>query len=109
MFLNSQLLYDPASLAGRKIFMGWPYFAWSEGYDTTARSKTRDALLTSTNKTTFCSLVKENKLDYLILHSDQTADIDLRINGAFFNKSFIKKYDNEESSVKIFDLKNGCK
>ena len=26
IFLNTTYLYDPASLAGRKIFMGWPYF-----------------------------------------------------------------------------------
>jgi hypothetical protein len=32
IFLNSSYLYHPASLAGRPIFLGWPYFPWSAGY-----------------------------------------------------------------------------
>ena len=34
VFLNSSYLYHPASIAGRRIFYGWPYFAWSLGYET---------------------------------------------------------------------------
>ena len=30
VFLNSTYFFDTASLAGRKIFFGWPYFAWSK-------------------------------------------------------------------------------
>ena len=49
VFLNSQYLYDPVSLAGRKIFLGWPYFPWSAGYDTQTRDDLRKKLLNSDN------------------------------------------------------------
>jgi sugar lactone lactonase YvrE len=37
VFLTDLYVVHGILLAGRKIYMGWPYFSWSAGYDVTAR------------------------------------------------------------------------
>src|SRR6185437_144375 len=56
VFLNTSYLYNNASLAGRKIFLGWPYFPWSSGFDTDTQGKEMARMLTETNKTQACKL-----------------------------------------------------
>ncbi len=98
IFLNSQYLYDPASLAGRKIFLGWPYFAWSAGYDTLTRDNLRKSLLNSTNLDIFCTEVLKNKINYVELNKENT---EFQINYSFFEKNLKKKY--QDSQYEIFN------
>ena len=37
VFLTPRYYYDDFFLAGRRSFLGWPYYAWSAGYDTYTR------------------------------------------------------------------------
>jgi hypothetical protein len=102
-FLNTNYLYDTASIAGRKIFLGWPYFAWSQGYDTLTRDNLRKSLLNTNNFSYFCDNITKNQLNY--------AEVDLRsqdaiVNLRFFEDKFTKVYKNE--NYIIYSLKN-CK
>lgn len=105
VFLNSQYLYDPASLAGRKIFLGWPYFSWSAGYDTLIRDNLRKSLLNSTSFNLFCTEVLKNKINYVELNKENT---EFPINYSFFEKNFREIYVNQENIYKIYDIKKKC-
>jgi len=105
VFLNTQYLYDPASLAGRKIFLGWPYFAWSAGYDTLTRDNLRKSLLNSTNLDLFCDQILKNKIKYVELNKDNT---EFPINYSFFEKNFREVYKNPQNIYKIYDIKIKC-
>lgn len=105
VFLNTQYLYDNASLAGRKIFLGWPYFAWSQGYDTNSRDNLRKKLLTTSDLEFFCKNVKQNNLNYADLIPTQ----DIIINYNFFEKKFTQVYENKNTNILIYDLKSTCK
>lgn len=65
VFLNSLFLYHPASLAGRNIYLGWPYFSWSAGYDTNKRMKTQKDMLEAQSTMTLCQLLVANHIDYI--------------------------------------------
>jgi len=105
VFLNSQYLYDPASLAGRKIFLGWPYFAWSAGYDTLTRDNLRKSLLNSTSLNLFCSEALKNKINYVEINTSEKYDFPINYN--FFEVNLSKKY--ESAQYKIYNIKNVCK
>lgn len=64
--LNADYI-DPVSLAGRKIFLGWPYFSWGAGYDTNARIKTKQEIFKATSKKEQCTLLRKYDLSYSIL------------------------------------------
>jgi hypothetical protein len=106
IFLNTQYLYDNASLAGRKIFLGWPYFAWSQGYDTLSRDNLRKSLLNTNDKNIFCKKVFDNNITYVELNSNTQ---DFIINKTFFEKDFFEVYKNPLTKFSIYDLKLGCR
>lgn len=105
VFLNNRYLYDDASIAGRKIFLGWPYFAWSQGYDTLSRDNLRKELLISNDLSSFCSQVINNNIDYVDIHlgSDDTL-----VNLDFFNKNFNKVFENNQDKYIIYEIGPGC-
>ena len=105
VFLNTSYLYDNASLAGRKIFLGWPYFAWSQGYDTLKRDNLRKELLSSTNKKIFCSLTKSYNIDYAELNINSN---DAIVNKDFFDRNFPLVYKNNNISYYIYNIKASC-
>lgn len=98
-FLNSSFLYHPASLAGRKIYLGWPYFPWSAGYDTRSRSKIVESIYTSTDKNEVCHLLKENNLDYFTVQPIYNNPDLPNISVAFFEENFQSIYRNKTFSI----------
>lgn len=104
VFLNTQYLYDNASVAGRKIFLGWPYFAWSQGYDTLTRDNLRKSLLNSSNLNYFCVNAKKNNLSFAELAPTQ----DALVNKSFFGKNFTLVYENKITNIFIYNLEKTC-
>jgi hypothetical protein len=68
VFLNSQYLYHPASLAGRPIFLGWPYFPWSAGYKENRMPILR-TLYDDTNHETTCKLLMQYNISYITVQN----------------------------------------
>jgi hypothetical protein len=107
VFLNSSYLYNPASLAGRKIFMGWPYFAWSAGYDTDKRGKMMEKIFTSEDRVEICTLLKQNSIDYVTVQ-DTTNNHDFpEINLAFFEENFTSLF-SDGKDFKIYQVSQNC-
>lgn len=108
VFLNSSFNFHPALLAGRKIFLGWPYYSWSAGYDTDHRNKIFMKIYTSTNKFEFCRLAHENKIDYATIE-DTKGDINLpNINVNFFKENFKFIYEDPKENYYMISIKENC-
>ncbi|MEK7559635.1 MAG: hypothetical protein AAB521_04995 [Patescibacteria group bacterium] len=106
VFLNTQYLYNPASIAGRKIFLGWPYFAWSAGYDTDERDRIRRSLLNSNNLTQFCNDSRKYKINYVEINNHD--EYDYPINNLFFEENFPRAYGTRENLISIYDVNMSC-
>lgn len=108
IFLNTTFLYDPASLVGRKIFMGWPYFAWSQGYDTYKRGDIVRKMLGSTNKSEACSLFLENKIDYVEIKIQDPPDPNVPPISNLYEEEFTKAYENLSNNYSIYSVHENC-
>ena len=64
VFLNSSYFFHPASIAGRKIFQGWPYFTWSAGY-TENRGALMKQVYESNSPAVFCPILKQKHIHFL--------------------------------------------
>lgn len=106
IFLNSSYIYHPASLAGRKIFLGWPYFSWSLGYNTTVRSEQAKNILSTRNKKNICNFLNANKLSFVDL-GQQSADFPFDIN--FWQENFKPIYQNPTTKFAIYQTVDICK
>lgn len=108
IFLNTTYLYDPASIAGRKIFMGWPYFAWSQGYNTDKRGQTMKSMLSTNDKATACRLLEENKINYIEIKIQNPPDPNIPPISTLYNTQFIKSYENSNNNYSIFSVDTNC-
>lgn len=108
VFLNSKFLYDNASIAGRRIFMGWPYFSWGAGYDTIKREKIMKAILNPSSKSEACHLLEGEGIDYVEMEIPPDL-LDYPINHDFYNSEFVKTYSNPESTYSIYSVSQSCK
>jgi len=106
VFLNSSYLYHPASLAGRKIMMGWPYFPWSAGYDTYSRAEVMRDIYQSTSKSDVCQLLRKNNIDYLTIQDTQNFSDFPIINTSFFQENFPIEYS--DGVISIIDVSKSC-
>lgn len=105
VFLNTQYFLPNESLAGRRVFLGWPYFAWSQGYNTTGRSEMLTRLFENTNTKTLCSLLTTQNISYISVVASST---DFLFNKQWLEDNFIPSYKNPSSGVTIYATANNC-
>lgn len=106
-FLNTSYFIPIESLAGRKVFLGWPYFAWSQGYDTNKRDAFLKYLFTQTDHTIICKMLTEENLSYI--RTSKPVDTGFPQMNANFLSSFKPIYENPNSQVKVYNVKQSCK
>jgi hypothetical protein len=94
---------------GRKIFLGWPYFAWSQGYDTENRSDVMREMLSGNNKSKVCKLLKENQINYVELRIQNPPDPNIGEINTVTYKSFNMIYENKAENYSIYDVSSSCK
>lgn len=108
VFLNSSFLYHPASLAGRKIFLGWPYFAWSTGYETEKQGKIMKEIYENNDKEDICRLLIGNKIDYFTTEDTKDDQNLPKIDPEFFQAIFKTAYSNQKNNFQIYEVKENC-
>ena len=106
IILNSTFLYHPATLAGRSIFYGYPYFIWSYGYDYIKREQIVLSIYRSKSKSEACEKLLTNKISYVELNDHPEGFI--KPDFDFWNNAFISTYYNPKTGVRLFDVKSSC-
>jgi len=108
VFLNSSLTFHPASLAGRKVFFGWPYFSWSLGYNTKKRGQIYSTIYETENKASICQQLAANELDYFSIENTFDDPNLPKIDLEFFKNNFIPAYSSSQREFIIFKTKQNC-
>ncbi len=103
--LNSTSLYHPASLAGRYIFYGYSYFAWSYGYDTQKRESIYLKIYRSNTQKDACQLLKQNNISYVEL--SKNADDFIKPNKEVWSK-FKKIFESKSDNFVVYDVSKSC-
>lgn len=107
VFLNTSYFYHPANLAGRKIYYGWPYFAWSAGYATETRYAIMLALFQERNVANLCRGLEKNKIDYIAI--ERQPDIEeIKIDMPFWQTNFVSSYQNPKTGLQIYQTEALC-
>jgi len=108
-FLNSSYLYHPASIAGRLIFLGWPYFPWAGGLDSDKRARIMRDIYENRNPQKICQLLKENKIDYFTVEDILTDSNLPKIESWFFQNNFKYSFKDSKSGMQIYSVKDNCR
>ena len=65
IFLTDRFVTHPILMAGRRVFYGWPYYAWSAGYDASKRDRVYTELFENRDPWKVYRLLKENGIKYV--------------------------------------------
>jgi DNA-binding beta-propeller fold protein YncE len=65
IFLTDRFVTHPILMAGRRVFYGWPYYAWSAGYDASKRDRVYTELFENKDPWKVYRLLKENGITYV--------------------------------------------
>lgn len=107
VFLNSSYLYHPASIAGRNIFLGWPYFAWSAGYKEN-RMPVMNVMYETRNTNERCQLLKKYTIAYTtvenVTNDTNLPNIDLR----YFLQTYTPAFVSKDQTLAIFTTDALC-
>ena len=107
IFLNSSYLYHPASIAGRNIFLGWPYFAWSAGYKEN-RMPVMNVMYETRNSVERCNLLKKYNITYTTVE-DVKNDVNLPdIDLSYFLKTYTPIFVSASRRYAIFTTDALC-
>lgn len=96
IFLTDRFVNHPILMAGRRVFYGWPYYAWSAGYDAGKRDKVYIDMFENRDPWKLYRLLKENDIKYVAF------------DGAVRQASFIKRPNEQVYATyfpKIFEDK----
>ena len=108
VFLNSSYLSNPASLAGRKIFMGWPYFSWSAGYNTDQRQGQMQQMFNPGKKEFLCRDLEKYNIDYV--ETQKPIGLEgVTVNYSFFEENFKPIFEDHVKKITIFSVEKSCK
>ncbi|OGG11443.1 hypothetical protein A2Z00_05685 [Candidatus Gottesmanbacteria bacterium RBG_13_45_10] len=108
VFLNSSYLYHPASIAGRKIFLGWPYFAWSAGYPVN-RMPIMKTMYESRSKSQLCRLLSQYHISYVTVENVKN-DVNLpHIDLSYFLDTYRPIFLSHDKKYAIFETKSMCR
>ena len=107
MFINASYIYDPASIAGRKIFLGWQYFSWSAGYNTNERFGLLKEILESSDLEHSCLLLKKADVNYIEVQNPTPIE-GIEINYEFFKENFKEIFSSPTTNINIYDVNLSC-
>jgi len=105
--LNTTWFYHPASMAGRFIYNGYPYFTWSFGYDQTVRENITKEIYASPSRRHACNLLLKEKISFIELSNHPEGF--LEPNYQMWESEFVPAYTNPKTGLKVFSTSANCK
>jgi hypothetical protein len=107
VILNTSYLYNPASIAGRSIFLGWPYFPWSAGYKEN-RMPIMKTMYESKDPTVYCPLLKKYNISCVTVEA-VSGNPDLpTIDPGYFKTVTIPEFTSTTGTYAIYTTVSLC-
>ena len=102
IFLTDKYAINQVVLGGAMLFHGWPYFAWSAGYDTENRELLVRTMYESNTPEELDMLVKENNIRYIVVEYNNRNTSDYAVNEENIQATYHKEYQNGEGEFGFY-------
>ncbi|MDR1638801.1 MAG: hypothetical protein LBT59_03795 [Clostridiales bacterium] len=89
--------------AGRREFLGWPYYAWSGGYDTDGRSSIFAELVNTLDEKRFIEIVMDNQISYIAVDHDLLNNSNFRARPDLIVRICEKVFENPEQGLEVYE------
>ena len=101
LLLTPEYSINEVTMSGVMLYCGWPYYAWSAGYDTYYRAAQSVTIYTTSDSGLLKNLVKQEKITYILYEEDsQFEGQDCREDVIAENYELV--YENPGGSIRIY-------
>ena len=102
LILTPEYSINEVTMAGVMMYMGWPYYAWSAGYDTYRRADIAKTIYSSTDENTVKKLVKQEKITYILFEDGMTFE-ETECREDTIAEAFRLVYQSEDGRIRIYE------
>ena len=102
LLLTPEYSVNEVTMSGVMLYMGWPYYAWSAGYDTYGRAEKAKTIYSSTDKEQIKELVKEEKITYILYEEDMEYE-GMECREDVIAATFPLEYQSDDRRIRIYE------
>ncbi|MBR5713071.1 MAG: hypothetical protein IKX54_05700 [Lachnospiraceae bacterium] len=101
IFLSPYYSLNSFVMGGAMLYYGWPYYAWSAGYDTDMRQQKVKQMYEARTSADLIQLVQENHIRFIVVDNDARTSTEYNINEPVIVLTYAKVF--ESGSTAIYD------
>ena len=105
IFLTNLTTLDPVLYAGRLSYLGWPYYGWSAGYDTTGREQDIRLIYGAGSKADLEKAMKDKPIDYILINDAVRNATNYVINETLIAETYPLVFEDPYDGTKIYQVR----
>lgn len=104
LLLTPEYTMNEVTMAGVMLYCGWPYYAWSAGYDTYYRAEQAVTIYTTDDQNVLKETVKQEKITY-ILFEDGMSFESQECREDIIRETYPLVYTSEDGRIRIYETR----
>lgn len=104
LLLTPEYTMNEVTMAGVMLYCGWPYYAWSAGYDTYYRAEQAVIIYTTDDQNVLKETVKQEKITY-ILFEDGMSFESQECREDIIRETYPLVYTSEDGRIRIYETR----
>ena len=104
IFLTDLVTINPVLFGGRLSYLGWPYYGWGAGYDTSGREKDISLIYGAGTKEDLLKALQDRPIDYILVNDSVRRATNYVINEDLLANTFPLVFQSPYEDTKIYKV-----
>lgn len=102
LLLTPEYTMNEVTMSGAMLYCGWPYYAWSAGYDTNYRAGQAVMIYTTDDPQVLKTTVKKEKITYILFEEDMEFE-QQECREDIIKKTYPLVYTSEDGRIRVYE------
>lgn len=102
LLLTPEYTMNEVTMSGAMLYCGWPYYAWSAGYDTGYRAGQAVIMYTTDDPELLKAAVKQEKITYILFEEDMEFE-QQECREDIIRETYPLVYTSEDGRIRIYE------
>ena len=102
LLLTPEYTMNEVTMSGAMLYCGWPYYAWSAGYDTYYRAGQAVLMYTTDDPEVLKATVKKEKITYILFEEDMEFE-QQECREDIIRETYPLVYTSEDGRIRIYE------
>lgn len=104
LLLTPEYSMNEVTMSGEMMYCGWPYYAWSAGYDTNYRAARAVEIYTTADERVLKETVKKEKITYILFQEGMEFE-QRECREDVIARTYPKVYSSEDGSIRVYETR----